>query len=200
MPEVTPGKRCARLDLREPGDRRVFEQLLARADVLLHGYAGTARWMRLVSMPRRAGPSPRICRWHVASMPTAGRAPWAALGARLRQPGVDEHRHRQCRSSMARRRCAGPAAGPGARPRDRCQTSDGGRGHQRDPLALRRHRPERPAVSWRTAALPPGHRQPEPAGSLASVGPCHRRCDRADRLGQARRSSGRRCRSRGADG
>jgi CoA-transferase family III len=38
VPEVTLGKRCARLDLREPGARATFEQLLSSADVLLHGY------------------------------------------------------------------------------------------------------------------------------------------------------------------
>lgn len=38
IPEVTPGKRCARLDLRQALDRAVFEQLLAQADVLVHGY------------------------------------------------------------------------------------------------------------------------------------------------------------------
>lgn len=38
VPEVTLGKRCARLDLQAPQDRAVFEQLLAGADVLVHGY------------------------------------------------------------------------------------------------------------------------------------------------------------------
>jgi CoA-transferase family III len=38
VPEVTLGKRCARLDLHEPGDRATFERLLSSADVLLHGY------------------------------------------------------------------------------------------------------------------------------------------------------------------
>ena len=38
IPEVTPGKRCARLDLRQAPDRAVFERLLAQADVLVHGY------------------------------------------------------------------------------------------------------------------------------------------------------------------
>jgi hypothetical protein len=38
IPSVTLGKRCARLDLRHPGERRVFEDLLATADVLVHGY------------------------------------------------------------------------------------------------------------------------------------------------------------------
>jgi len=37
-PEVTPGKRCARLDLRTPHDRAVFEQLLFGADIFIHGY------------------------------------------------------------------------------------------------------------------------------------------------------------------
>lgn len=38
IPEVTLGKRCARLDLTQPADRGIFEQLLAQADVLVHGY------------------------------------------------------------------------------------------------------------------------------------------------------------------
>ena len=37
-PEVTVGKRRAGLDLRRAGDRIQFEALLARADVLVHGY------------------------------------------------------------------------------------------------------------------------------------------------------------------
>jgi len=37
-PEVTLGKRCAGLDLADKADRAVFEQLLADADVLVHGY------------------------------------------------------------------------------------------------------------------------------------------------------------------
>jgi crotonobetainyl-CoA:carnitine CoA-transferase CaiB-like acyl-CoA transferase len=38
VPEVTLGKRCARLDLRDTSDRATFEALLAGADILLHGY------------------------------------------------------------------------------------------------------------------------------------------------------------------
>lgn len=37
-PDVTLGKRCARLDLERPDDRRRFEALLAETDVLVHGY------------------------------------------------------------------------------------------------------------------------------------------------------------------
>jgi CoA-transferase family III len=36
-PEVTLGKRCARLDLRQTADRATFEALLAQAHVLVHG-------------------------------------------------------------------------------------------------------------------------------------------------------------------
>lgn len=38
VPEVTLGKRCARLELRSAADRAVFEALLSGAHVLLHGY------------------------------------------------------------------------------------------------------------------------------------------------------------------
>jgi hypothetical protein len=38
VPEVTLGKRCARLDLRDSAARARFIDLLAQADVLLHGY------------------------------------------------------------------------------------------------------------------------------------------------------------------
>ena len=42
IPEVALGKRCARLDLRQPADRAVFEDLLMQADVLVHGYRPAA--------------------------------------------------------------------------------------------------------------------------------------------------------------
>jgi hypothetical protein len=38
LPEVTLGKSCARLDLRQAADRAIFEGLLTGADILLHGY------------------------------------------------------------------------------------------------------------------------------------------------------------------
>lgn len=38
IPEVTLGKRCARLDLQAAADRRIFEGLLRGADVIVHGY------------------------------------------------------------------------------------------------------------------------------------------------------------------
>ncbi|WP_454836001.1 CoA transferase [Pseudomonas lini] len=42
VPEVTLGKRCARLDLHDKTDRAVFESLLKDADILLHGYRADA--------------------------------------------------------------------------------------------------------------------------------------------------------------
>ncbi len=38
VPDITLGKRCARLNLHEAKDRQVFEALLKQADVLVHGY------------------------------------------------------------------------------------------------------------------------------------------------------------------
>lgn len=37
-PEVVLGKRCARLDLKQPADLEILERLLGQADVLVHGY------------------------------------------------------------------------------------------------------------------------------------------------------------------
>lgn len=42
VPEVTLGKRCARLDLQVKADRELFEGLLKDADILLHGYRADA--------------------------------------------------------------------------------------------------------------------------------------------------------------
>lgn len=42
VPEVTLGKHCARLDLRQPAGRERFQALLASADVLVHGYRADA--------------------------------------------------------------------------------------------------------------------------------------------------------------
>lgn len=42
IPEVTLGKRCARLDLTQRADRAIFEGLLVEADILVHGYRADA--------------------------------------------------------------------------------------------------------------------------------------------------------------
>ncbi|HEY8441429.1 MAG TPA: CoA transferase [Xanthobacteraceae bacterium] len=41
-PEMTLGKRCARLDLRTGPGKELFAQLLARADIVVHGYRPSA--------------------------------------------------------------------------------------------------------------------------------------------------------------
>ncbi len=38
VPDITLGKRCCRLDLRDPTDKQTFKDLLANADVFVHGY------------------------------------------------------------------------------------------------------------------------------------------------------------------
>ena len=42
VPEITLGKRCARLDLHNGPDRAVFIRLLSDADILVHGYRADA--------------------------------------------------------------------------------------------------------------------------------------------------------------
>ena len=42
VPEMTLGKRCARLDLKSADGRQVFESLLKEADILFHGYRADA--------------------------------------------------------------------------------------------------------------------------------------------------------------
>ncbi|MGB6307808.1 MAG: CoA transferase [Steroidobacteraceae bacterium] len=42
VPDVTLGKRCARLDLHNPAQRAQFDQLLSQSDVLVHGYRADA--------------------------------------------------------------------------------------------------------------------------------------------------------------
>ena len=55
VPDVTLGKHCARLDLRQPRDRNTWEGLLQAADVLVHGYRpGALAGLGLDAEQRRA--------------------------------------------------------------------------------------------------------------------------------------------------
>ncbi|MET1112479.1 MAG: CoA transferase [Allosphingosinicella sp.] len=55
VPEVTLGKSVARLDLREAAGRAAFEDLLGRADILVHGYRpGALEALGSGAPPRRA--------------------------------------------------------------------------------------------------------------------------------------------------
>ncbi|MGN8346057.1 CoA transferase [Pseudomonas sp. SMV71] len=60
VPEVTLGKRCARLDLHRPDDRAVFEALLRDADVLLHGYRADALERLGLDAEQRRGMNPGL--------------------------------------------------------------------------------------------------------------------------------------------
>jgi crotonobetainyl-CoA:carnitine CoA-transferase CaiB-like acyl-CoA transferase len=60
VPEVVLGKRCARLDLREPRDRAVLEGLLSEADVIVHGYRADALARLGLSAERRRQLNPGL--------------------------------------------------------------------------------------------------------------------------------------------
>src|SRR6202007_1168089 len=59
-PEVTLGKRCARLDLRQSADRDRVERLLAGADILVPGYRADALAGLGLDAARRRAINPRL--------------------------------------------------------------------------------------------------------------------------------------------
>jgi crotonobetainyl-CoA:carnitine CoA-transferase CaiB-like acyl-CoA transferase len=75
LPEVTPGKICARLNLRETGDREIFARLLAEADVLVHGYRSDALEQLGFGAVRRADLGPGLI--DVALDAYGWTGPWA---------------------------------------------------------------------------------------------------------------------------
>ncbi|WP_417409952.1 CoA transferase [Hoeflea sp.] len=60
VPEVTLGKRCARLDLKTDAGRKRFKALLAEADVLVHGYRSDAMEALGLGADVRAGIRPGL--------------------------------------------------------------------------------------------------------------------------------------------
>jgi crotonobetainyl-CoA:carnitine CoA-transferase CaiB-like acyl-CoA transferase len=55
VPDITLGKKCATLDLRDSGSRQIFERLLCQADVLVHGYRpGALEGLKIGSEWRRS--------------------------------------------------------------------------------------------------------------------------------------------------
>lgn len=60
VPEVVLGKRCARLDLRDPADRAVLEDLISGADVMIHGYRADALARLGLSAERRRALNPGL--------------------------------------------------------------------------------------------------------------------------------------------
>ena len=75
VPDVTPGKRCARLDLRQPADRARFEALLAEADILVHGYRPAALARLGYDLAARRGRNPRLI--DIALCAYGWTGPWA---------------------------------------------------------------------------------------------------------------------------
>ncbi|MCE8553050.1 CoA transferase [Ruegeria pomeroyi] len=75
VPDVTLGKTCAHLDLKQAADRARFEALLAGADVLVHGYRPGAL-DAMVSPARRLELAPNLIEVSLCAYGWTG--PWAA--------------------------------------------------------------------------------------------------------------------------
>ncbi len=75
VPEVTLGKRCARVDLKSREGRAAFESLLAKADVLIHGYRPSALDRLGYDAARRRALSPRLIDVSLDAYGWSG--PWA---------------------------------------------------------------------------------------------------------------------------
>ncbi len=75
VPDVTLGKRCARLDLRRPNDVALWEGLLARADVIVHGYRPGALAGLGLDAERRAALNPGLVDVSLDAYGWSG--PWA---------------------------------------------------------------------------------------------------------------------------
>ena len=98
LPETTRGKRCTALDLREPLDRSMWEALIAKAEVLVHGYRPGA--MEALGYPaerlRELNPTIVIVRYDAYgwSGPWAGRRGFDSLvqmSTGLAHAGHDGH-------------------------------------------------------------------------------------------------------------
>ena len=75
VPEVTLGKRCARLDLCDLKDRETFIQLLAGADILVHGYRRDALEKLGLGVELRRSVQPRLIDVSLNAYGHSG--PWA---------------------------------------------------------------------------------------------------------------------------
>jgi hypothetical protein len=75
VPEVTLGKRCARLDLHSRADRKQFEALLSQCDILVHGYRPGALDNLGYSSAQRQAFSPGLIDVSLSAYGWSG--PWA---------------------------------------------------------------------------------------------------------------------------
>jgi crotonobetainyl-CoA:carnitine CoA-transferase CaiB-like acyl-CoA transferase len=76
LPETTRGKRCAFLDLRSRGDREVFDRLVSRADVLVHGHRFGALERLDYSAERLSSLNPHLLTTRVDAYGYTG--PWSS--------------------------------------------------------------------------------------------------------------------------
>ena len=76
IPDVTLGKRCARLDLTLPEDRARFETLLGKADILVHGYRNGALEGLGYGLAKRQALNPHLIEASLNAYGWTG--PWAA--------------------------------------------------------------------------------------------------------------------------
>lgn len=76
IPEVTLGKRCAGLDLRNADDRQCFSKLLQDADILLHGYRPGALDNLGYSREQRLALNPQLIDVSLSAYGWSG--PWAS--------------------------------------------------------------------------------------------------------------------------
>ena len=99
IPEVAPGKRCARLDLKNKNDRDRFMALLAEADVLVHGYRPDAMEVLDLGADVRAKIRPGLIDVSLDAYGWSG--PWA------NRRGFDSLVQMSCGIAAAGMACAG---------------------------------------------------------------------------------------------
>lgn len=142
VPEVTPGKRCARLDLKTGAGRARFKALLAEADVLVHGYRADALEALGLGADIRAARRPGLV--EVSLNAYGWRGPW------LNRRGFDSLVQMSCGLAEAGTRANG-ADKPVPLP---VQALDHGAGYLMAAAALRGlslRQTERRGSRWRTS-------------------------------------------------
>jgi CoA-transferase family III len=175
VPEVTLGKRCARLDLKTSPGQETFAGLLSGADVLVHGLRPGALEQLGFDAATRERLAPGLVDVSLNAYGWSG--PWrmrrgfdslVQMSSGIADAGM------RSRVGLAR-----PPAGAGARPRDRL--SDGGCGAARlkAPTRLRR-RHARTALACRDRAS--ANRFQRTVGRHAARPGIRSRCPRGDRI------------------
>ena len=173
VPDMTIGKRLARLDARDPADLARLRTLLAGADVLVHGYRSDA--LDRLGLPDAVRRELRPGLVDVSLDAYGHTGPWAPAAA-----STASCRCRRASPAPAlrsgSRRPPDAAAGAGTRP---CHRLPDGRGGPGGP---------RRAGPRRAAACAPGCRSPGPQPNWCMASRCRR--DRSSRVRPAARRRG----------